>query len=102
MLRSGKNDGPVPDECDSLVLQMYQGGILYREAVREFKKAFITVALQEHHGNLSRSAPKLGLHRNTLTRAVAELQVNVDALRPPPRRPPTRASAGSHDRKAVR
>jgi DNA-binding NtrC family response regulator len=102
MLRGTKGEVPVHDECDALVLQMYHGGILYREAVREFKKAFITIALQEHNGNLSRSAPKLGLHRNTLSRAVAELDVNVGALRPVPRRPPARASSAPRERKVSR
>ena len=102
MLRTAKADGSMHDACDALVLQMYQGGILYREAVREFRKAFITVALQEHNGNLSRSAPRLGLHRNTLSRAVAELEVDIGALRPPPRRPPSRVEASARERKVSR
>jgi Fis family transcriptional regulator, factor for inversion stimulation protein len=91
----------VKDEFGDLVLQMYKGGILYPEAVHAFKKAFITIALRENEGNLSRLAPKLGLHRNTLARTVAQLEVDVEALRPA-RRPPGKASSAYSKKKMSR
>jgi Fis family transcriptional regulator, factor for inversion stimulation protein len=78
----------MSDELDSLVKRMYHGGILYHEAVREFQKAFIASALREHRGNLSKTAPRLGLHRNSLTRIVAQLGLQVSAFRSSRRRPP--------------
>lgn len=78
----------MKDQIEALVLQMYRGGILYREALHEFKKAFITAALRANDGNLSKTAPRLGMHRNSLTRTVAELQLDVSGLRPH-RRPPS-------------
>ena len=82
----------MKDQIEALVLQMYRGGILYREALHEFKKAFVTAALRANGGNVSKTAPRLGLHRNSLTRTVSELQLEVKALRPR-RRPPGSAFA---------
>jgi DNA-binding protein Fis len=67
---------------------MYHSGILYEEALREFKKAFITTVLREQKGNLSKAGDALHLHRNTLTRAAGELGIDVGALRSTARRPP--------------
>jgi Fis family transcriptional regulator len=67
----------VKAQLEALVKQMHDGGILYSEAVREFKRAFITNVLQERNGNQSRAAQTLGVHRNTLTRTVSELQIEL-------------------------
>ncbi len=90
----------MKDEFEALILRIYKGGIRYQEALREFKKAFITVALRENHGNVSRAAPAVGLHRNSLSRLIGELELDVAKLRPT-RRPPGRVSTIS-DNKAVR
>lgn len=64
-----------------LTAEMNRRGILYDEAVREFRKIFILTALRDTDGNLCRAAKRLGMHRNTLARNVAELQINVNAIR---------------------
>jgi Fis family transcriptional regulator, factor for inversion stimulation protein len=64
-------------QLEALVRQMHDGGILYSEGVREFKKAFITHVLQERNGNQSRAAQSLGMHRNTLSRTLSELQIEL-------------------------
>ena len=38
-------------ELDNLVYQMHSAGIPYNEAVREFKKRYITEVLSRHRGN---------------------------------------------------
>ena len=83
----------MSDELDSLVKQMHQRGILYREAVREFQKVFIASALREHKGNLSNAAPKLGMHRNSLTRVISQLGLDISVFRSPRRRPPASVTA---------
>ena len=83
----------MPDELDSLVKQMHQRGIFYREAVSEFQKAFVASALREHKGNLSQAAPKLGIHRNTLTRTISQLRLDIAAFRSSARRPPGSVTA---------
>jgi len=62
----------------------------YPEAVRELRKAFIATVLRENNGNQSKAARELGMHRNTLSRTVSALGLDVRALRPGSRRPPGR------------
>ena len=82
----------MKNELESLVSQIHGGGIRFGEAVDEFRRAFITVALRENRGNISRAAPKIGLHRNSLSRIISELQLDVRGLRP--RRGSVRSSLG--------
>jgi transcriptional regulator with GAF, ATPase, and Fis domain len=89
-------------ELDALIHQMHRGGILYTEAVREFKKAFIARVLRENNGNQSKAARELGMHRNTLTRVSSMLELDVRALRPGSRRPPGRAPSLATVRKMSR
>jgi Fis family transcriptional regulator, factor for inversion stimulation protein len=92
----------VKDQLEALVLQMQKSGILYSEAVREFKKRFILAVLEENHGNQCRAARELGMHRNTLSRTIAELKVDLRALRNQPRRPPRSARPLTLEKKAAR
>jgi DNA-binding NtrC family response regulator len=92
----------VKDQLEALVLQMQKSGILYSEAVREFKKRFILAVLEENHGNQCRAARELGMHRNTLSRTIAELKVDLRALRNQPRRPPRSARPLVLEKKAAR
>jgi len=66
---------------------MYNSGILYAEAVREFKKRFLMNVLQQNRGNQCRAARELGMHRNTLSRTIAELKLDVRQFRDGGRRP---------------
>ncbi|MFL6314768.1 MAG: helix-turn-helix domain-containing protein [Terriglobales bacterium] len=65
----------MKDQLQELVRQMYQTGILYSEALREFKKRFILNVLRENRGNQCKAARELGMHRNTLSRTIAELKM---------------------------
>jgi len=92
----------VKDQLESLVTQMYKSGILYSEAVREFKKRFILTVLSENHGNQCKAARHLGMHRNTLSRTISELKVDVRSLRDDARRPPRSARPVMMEKKAAR
>ena len=92
----------MKDQLESLVMQMYKTGILYSEAVREFKKRFILTVLQENQGNQCKAARQLGMHRNTLSRTIAELKVDVRGLREGARRPPRSARPLAMEKKAAR
>ena len=74
-------------ELDSLVTQMHSGGITYNEAVREFKKRFLVEVLAHHRGNQCKAAKELGMHRNTLSRTIAELQIDPSQIRRGLKRP---------------
>jgi len=78
----------VKRELDSLVVQMYAGGISYDEAVREFKKSYILEVLAHHKGNQCKAAAELRMHRNTLSRTINELQINPAQVRMDLKRPP--------------
>jgi Fis family transcriptional regulator, factor for inversion stimulation protein len=58
-----------------LIDQMVAGGITFEDGRREFERRFIIRVLDESDGHLSKAAAQLGLHRNTLTRKLAELQI---------------------------
>lgn len=93
----------MKNELAILVSQMHGSGILYAEAVREFKKVFIAHVLQENKGNQCKAARQLGMHRNTLSRTLAELDLDVrDLRRKDGRRPPRSAPALPLEKKAAR
>ena len=94
----------VKDQLEGLVAQMYSSGILYSEAVREFKKRFIMNVLQQNRGNQCKAARELGMHRNTLSRTIAELKLDVKAIRNGGRRPPRseRPVLAAMEKKAAR
>jgi Fis family transcriptional regulator, factor for inversion stimulation protein len=94
--------GAVKDQLEALIMQMYKSGITYSEAVCEFKKKFILTVLQDSKGNQCKAARQLGMHRNTLSRTIAELKLNVKELRTGTRRPPRSAHTVTMEKKAVR
>ena len=90
------------DQLEALILQMYKSNILYSEAVREFKKRFIITVLEENRGNQCKAARELGMHRNTLSRTMQELKIDVRSLRAGTKRPPRSARPVSMERRQVR
>ena len=78
----------MKEQTEALVMQMHKSGIFYNEAVPEFKKRFIITVLEENKGNQCKAARQLGMHRNTLSRTIAELKVDVRAVREGVRRAP--------------
>jgi len=77
----------MKDELEAIVTGMYRSGISYEAAVREFQKCFIETVLWENRGNQIKAAHELGMHRNSLSRIIAQLKVDIHALRAE-RRPP--------------
>ena len=92
----------MKDQLEALVQQMYKSNILYSEAVREFKKKFILTVLQENKGNQCRAARQLGMHRNTLSRTITELKLDVREFRDGGRRPPHAARPLTFEKKFAR
>lgn len=72
----------------NLTLQMHKSGMAYLEAVREFQRVFILTVLQEQKGNQCRAAKKLGMHRNSLSRIVRDLHLDIQPIRAAARRRP--------------
>ncbi|MGH9564450.1 MAG: helix-turn-helix domain-containing protein [Candidatus Angelobacter sp.] len=92
----------VKDQLEALVGQMYTSGILYSEAVREFKKRFIINVLQQNKGNQCKAARELGMHRNTLSRTISELKLDVREFRDGERRPVRSERAVALEKKLAR
>jgi DNA-binding NtrC family response regulator len=67
---------------------MHSSGIGYEDAVREFKKQYLREVLVAHRGNQCKASEELGMHRNTLSRTMAELGLQLAAVRAGLKRPP--------------
>ena len=74
-------------ELDVLITQMHTAGISYTDAIRQFKKRYILEVLAHHKGNQCKAATELGMHRNTLSRTLAELHLDTAQIRKGMRRP---------------
>ena len=75
-------------ELESLVTQMHSSGLRYEAAVKEFKKQYLREVLVAHRGNQCKAAEELGMHRNTLSRAMAEMELDMAEVRATLKRPP--------------
>ena len=75
-------------ELDNLVTQMHSSGISYEDAVNEFKRQYLREVLVAHRGNQCKAAEELGMHRNTLSRTMAELGLDLAEVRAGLKRPP--------------
>ena len=68
-------------ELQTLVTQMHSSGVSYTEALRKFKRRYLLEVLAHHKGNQCKAAEELGMHRNTLSRTLAELEMNSAQIR---------------------
>ena len=68
-------------------LHMHAAGVSYTDAVREFKKRYILEVLARHRGNQCKAAEELGMHRNTLSRTLTELELDTAQIKRGLRRP---------------
>ena len=59
---------------ENLIEEMLNGQILLAEALEEFEKLYIKKALARNKDHLSRTAKALGIHRNTISKRVAQYQ----------------------------
>lgn len=79
----------MKEQLETLVGEMHNNGVLYSDAVREFKKTYITNVLGRNGGNQCKAARELGMHRNTLSRTISELGLDMAQARAQSgRRPP--------------
>ena len=67
------------EQLERLIDEMVTKGVRYDDAHREFEKKFIAQVLAKAEGNLGRAADLLGMHRNTLSRKIAEYHLRRPA-----------------------
>jgi DNA-binding protein Fis len=60
----------LKERVEILCKEMVEKGILYTEAMEQFERCFIAEVMRKNNGNLLRSASRLGIHRNTLSKKV--------------------------------
>jgi DNA-binding NtrC family response regulator len=63
------------ERLQRLIEEMVEKGIRFADASREFERRFISRVLADSDGNLSKAADVLGIHRNTLSRKIAEHRI---------------------------
>jgi Fis family transcriptional regulator, factor for inversion stimulation protein len=69
----------VRDSLERLVSDMLDKGVHYEDVRRELEKLSITRALQRTKGSLGEAADLLGIHRNTISRKIAEYRIKRSA-----------------------
>jgi DNA-binding NtrC family response regulator len=70
----------IAEKIERLVEEMVDKDVQFEDAVREFEKRFISQVLGRCDGSLTKTAETLGIHRNTLTRKMAEYKVKRRAV----------------------
>jgi DNA-binding NtrC family response regulator len=65
----------ISERLEKLIEDMVNRGVHFEDAVREFEKRFITRVLGACDGSLTKTAETLGIHRNTLSRKIAEHKI---------------------------
>ena len=63
------------ERLQRLIEEMIEKGIRFADANREFERRFISRVVVDSDGNLSKAAETLGIHRNTLSRKMAEHRI---------------------------
>ena len=65
----------IADKLEKLIDEMVDKGVQFEDAVAEFEKRFITRVLSNTDGSLTKTADALGIHRNTLSRKIADYKI---------------------------
>ena len=61
-------------QMEILIEEMLDGQILLNEAMSEFEKLFIEKALERNNDHISKTAFVLGIHRNTVSKRLAQYE----------------------------
>ncbi len=65
----------IADKLEKLIEEMVDRGVQFEDAVKEFEKRFIARVLTHADGSLTKTADTLGIHRNTLSRKIADYKI---------------------------
>ena len=72
MSETGRESIRLKERVDALCAEMIDRGLLFSEALGQFEKSFITEVLRRCDGNILRASEKLEIHRNTLSKRLAQ------------------------------
>jgi len=65
----------IHQKLENLIQDMVEKEIHLKEALAEFEKIYIEIALGKYQGNKSKVAQALGVHRNTLHNRFKTLKI---------------------------
>jgi len=65
----------LKERLEHLCTEMVEKGILFSEAMEQFERCFIAEVMKRNKGNLLRTAARLGIHRNTLSKKVSQRKI---------------------------
>ena len=63
------------EQMERLIREMVDRGIRFEDGLRAFERAFVSEVLTRSNGSLTGAAKTLGIHRNTLSRKIAEHKI---------------------------
>ena len=69
------DDKELSENLRKLVEKLTFLGITLKEAQNEIERLYIEITLKSQNGNRSRTARKLGIHRNTLNARIEEYKI---------------------------
>ena len=65
----------IHQKLETLIKEMVEKEIQYKDAMHEFEKIFIETASKKYVGNKSKVAKAIGIHRNTLHSRAKALKI---------------------------
>jgi DNA-binding NtrC family response regulator len=65
----------IHQKLETLIKEMVEKEIQYKDALDEFEKIFIETASKVYNGNRSKVAKAIGIHRNTLHSRARALKI---------------------------
>jgi len=65
----------IHQKLEAVIKEMIEKEVRYKEALREFEKIYLEMALKKYKGNKTLAAKALGIHRNTLNSRAKSLKI---------------------------
>jgi Fis family transcriptional regulator, factor for inversion stimulation protein len=65
----------IGDRLQKLVEEMVDKGVRFEDALGEFERRFLLRVLGQCDGSVTKASSALGLHRNTLSRKLAQHKI---------------------------
>jgi DNA-binding NtrC family response regulator len=65
----------IHERMEILIKEMVEKELPIKEAIKEFEKIYIETAAEIYHGNKTKMAQALGIHRNTLHNLCKTLKI---------------------------
>jgi Fis family transcriptional regulator len=70
----------LADDLENVVKTMIAEGVGYDEGIQRLEAQYIRQVLIGCRGNQVAAARELGMHRNTLSRSIAEYKIDMDKI----------------------